>query len=61
MVNERKSLLLTLSFVWFFCIGIGSFFGLGFCGSPGNMAICLEWDMDIGIGIGSSELGFGAG
>lgn len=48
-VNERQKSLLMLLFV-FFCIGIGSSLGLGVFGSPGDMAICLEWDMDIGIG-----------
>lgn len=55
MVNERKSLLLSLLFV-FSCIGIGSFFWFGVFGSPGNMAICLgwgygHWDWVFGIGI----------
>lgn len=48
-VNERKSLLLLLLFVlhwdWVFWV-------LGGLARLGIMAICLEWDMDIGIGMG---------
>ena len=58
MVNERKSLLLSLLF-GFSCIGIGSFFGLGFLARRGIWR--FAWDGDMDIGTGSLELGFCGG
>ena len=44
---------------FFTCIGIGSFFGLGFLARRGIWR--FAWDGDMDIGIGSLELGFWGG